>query len=235
MNRTIQDTIDWFNQRMPDGGPVYTETDPSHWIVEPWNAASSLLVMIPSIYFLLKVWSEREKFKFFIYSIVLVMLGSIGSTVFHGLRSSLVFLLMDILPIAILTISLSVYFWLKILPKWWYVLLILLPILFSRLLFFNVLPNHIAINVSYGISGFMVLLPLFILIFKTNKFGLKEVILALLFFAIALFFRQVDPESREYVPIGTHFLWHVFSAFGTLYILIYLYNYRKKELDEKVI
>ena len=228
----IQDTLQQVREQIIDGGPLYTETDFSHFIVEPWNALSSLLVMIPSIYFLSKVWHQKEQYKFLIYAIVLVMAGSVGSTLFHGLRSSQLFLLMDIIPIVLLTISLSVYFWLKLI-KWYYMLLILIPLFASRFFFFGNVPEHTAINISYAISGITVLLPWIILLFKQNFKYWPKLLIIIVSFGLALYFRSVDGQSPEWLTMGTHFLWHVFSAIGVWFLIEYLYYYRKDELKSQ--
>ena len=44
--------------------------------------------------------------------------------------------------------------------------------------------------------------------------GVKEFYLAGLSIAAAIFFRIYDLESCSYIPIGTHFLWHLFSGLG---------------------
>lgn len=122
MQDTLQ-TTNWFDQRLADGGPLYTETNLDHFIAEPWNMVSSLLVIIPSLY----------------------------------------------------------------------------------ILFLN----------------------------KNNwRFG-SYIIFSTILFAIALFFRQFDAHEPSLLPVGTHFLWHVFGAIGTFYILYYLYHYRDNKLKEK--
>lgn len=225
----LQDTLQSVREQITDGGPLYTETDFSHFIVEPFNSVSSLLVMIPSIYFLYKVRNNINDYHFLVYAVTLVMLGSIGSTLFHGLRSSRIYLMMDIVPIILLTLSLSIYFWLK-LVKWWVMLLIIVPLLASRYFIFGNVPEPTAINISYAISGLMVLLPWCILLYKQRfKYWIKLLIIVLSFGA-ALYFRSIDLQSGDVLPMGTHFLWHVFAAIGTWFLLEYLYLFRKKEI-----
>jgi hypothetical protein len=48
---------------------------------------------------------------------------------------------------------------------------------------------------------------------------------------IALLFRQLDATEFSFLPMGTHFLWHVFSAVGAYFVLKYLYILR--EIDVK--
>ena len=226
----LQDQPDWFNQRLSDGGPVYTETDPSQFIVEPWNAASSLLIVLPAIYWLVVIRKEWRNYKFMLYAIPLMILGGTGSTLFHAFRASRFFLFMDFLPTAILTLSLSIYFWVKVLKKWWYVFFIIIPTFALRFLLFGRLPSHMAINVSYTLTGILIGLPLVILLFKTNFYKVSYVIVTILLFIAAIVFRELD--SRDIgLQMGTHFLWHAFTGVGAWFVLAYLFEFRNRELN----
>lgn len=220
---------DWANQRLADGGPRYAEYHPEQIIVEPWNALSSVAMMLPAIYWLFKAREGLQKHKFFAFAILMVFLGGLGSTLFHAFRMSPVFLLLDVLPSALLTLSLAVFFWLKVLKKWWLVAVVLLPVFALRILLFGQLEGHLAINISYAISGALVLVPLLILLYRTEfKAGLS-VLFVLILFALALLFRQLDVHAFEFLPQGTHFLWHLFSAGGSFFLLHYLYQLRRYE------
>jgi len=224
----------WYNQRLADGGPVYMETHPERWIVEPWNAITSLLILIPAFYWLIKVYNEHKRSgnvkhnsPVLLYVVIfLVITGGIGSTLFHAFRAYPFFLFMDVLPSAILTVTLAIYFWIKVLPKWWYVFFIYLPLFGLRFLFWNKLPDFLAINLSYFLTGFTVGLPLIIYQFKTGFRGWVDVAAAIGLFGLALLFRQLDSVEFPYLYMGTHFLWHTFAAIGAYFILKYLYNIR---------
>ncbi len=213
----------WFNQRLADGGPRYAEYHPDLIVVEPWNAASSILMMIPAIYWFFKIKNNLKAKPFLVFAIAMVFLGGLGSTLFHAFRVSQVFLLMDVLPSAVLTLAIAVYFWLRILNRWWYVLFIFIPVLFLRWLIFKELPNHISINISYAISGLLVIVPLLIFLVRSHYRKGDTVIYILIFFGLALLFRQLDVHSFALLPQGTHFLWHFFSAIGSYFILAYLF------------
>lgn len=220
----FQDNADWFNQRMNDGGPVYMETNPEHFIVEPWNAFSSLLMLLPALIWLIRSRKEPGNNLFLYLVISLIVLGGTGSAFFHGFRASVVFLIMDVLPSAILTLALSVFFWIKVLKKWWYIFFIIVPLFGVRFLFWGKLPEHAAINVSYFITGVSVGLPLIILLIKSRFDRWIQILLAIASFGLALTFRQIDQFPFAILPMGTHFLWHSFSAVGAYFILDYLYR-----------
>lgn len=229
---TVQDSIpDWVNRRMADGGPIYAETGGEGLLVEPWNSLTSLLMLIPVIYWLYRIWKDAGTYKFMMYAIPLMALGGIGSALFHGFRAHVAFLIMDVAPSAILTLSLAIYFWYKLLRKWYYVLILFIPMLLVRFLVFNLLPGHAAINVSYAISGLTILLPVPFLLYRMNFKGSWSIGLTLFCFGLALMFREADGRAAAYFTIGTHFLWHVFSAVGGYFMLQYLYIFRKAELE----
>jgi hemolysin III len=221
---------EWYNQRLPDGGPVYAETNLDQFIVEPWNAFSSLLIIIPAMYWLYRITGSLSHYRFLLYAIILVILGGLGSGLFHAFRVSPVFLVMDIAPSALLTLSISIYLWLKIFRKWWYVLFVIIPAFLVRGLFWGNLPQHIAINVSYFTTGVIVALPLLIILIKTKFRYTITVAGAIIPFMLALLFRQLDANNISFLPMGTHFLWHLFSAVGAYFVLKYLYNLREINL-----
>jgi len=233
MLKTIGDTIpEVFNHLPHDGGPIYAETGTDGFLVEPWNALTSLLMLIPVIYWLIKLRKESGTYRFMLYAIPLIALGGIGSALFHGFRTSVVFLIMDIAPSAILTLSLAIYFWYKLLRKWYYVLILFIPMLLVRFVIFAALPGHAAINASYAVTGLTILLPIPFLLYRMQYRGLWSITLTLFCFGLALMFREADTRAAVYLSIGTHFLWHVFSAIGGFFILQYLYIFRKYELEK---
>lgn len=212
----------WFNQRLPDGGPRYAEYHPELLIVEPWNALSSILMMVPAVYWFFRVKNYWKSMPFFTFALLMVFLGGFGSTLFHAFRISRIFLLMDVLPSALLTLAIAVYFWLRVLPKWWQVLLIFIPILVLRATVFQSLPNHLSINLSYALTGSLVIIPLLIILVRSEFEKSKTVLAKLFSFGLALLFRQLDVHDFGFLPQGTHFLWHMFSAFGAWFMLDYM-------------
>lgn len=212
----------WFNQQMDDGGPVYMETNPGDYILEPWNALSSLLMLVPAIYWIFRMRKEGHQPLVMWIVISLIIVGGVGSALFHAFRASYIFLIMDVLPTALLTISLAVYFWYKVLRRWGYVLVIFLPLFSLRFLLWKNLPEHTAINVSYAITGFSIGLPLIIHLTKTEFKGGYLVAGTIVSFIVALLFREIDRIPFSFLPMGTHFLWHSFAALGAYFMLWYL-------------
>jgi|AntRauTorckE6833_2_1112554.scaffolds.fasta_scaffold05853_1 hemolysin III len=220
----VQEGDAWFDMRLSDGGPVYTETDLSQFIVEPWNAISSLLYMLPALYWLYRIGGNQKDFKFLVYASVLVITGSLGSTLYHAFRASSLFLIMDVLPVAILALSLSIFFWIKVFNSWKYMLLVVVPLTALRFVLFSTLPDNLAINLSYALTGIIVMLPIIILHFQNRIVYLKYMLYMLLAFALALLFREMDSWHMQLLPMGTHFLWHAFTGMGTYFLLAFLYR-----------
>ncbi|HSG67295.1 MAG TPA: hypothetical protein VK994_01215, partial [Bacteroidales bacterium] len=102
MNPIVNDTItEWYNHRLDDGGPIYAETGAGEGLlVEPWNALTSLLMLIPVIYWLIRLRNDMGSYRFMLYIIPLMALGGLGSALFHGFRASVFFLIMDVAPSA---------------------------------------------------------------------------------------------------------------------------------------
>lgn len=217
---------------LPDGGPVYAETDLSRFIAEPWNAISSLAIIIPAVYFFVKISPQFRTYAFLSYCIPLLFLGGTGSTLFHAFRVSKYFLFLDFMPIILLSLSISIYFWVKVLKPWWWVFIIVPPFIIARFLVFEFVEPPHSVNISYFISGVMILLPGILLLYKTHfKHGL-QLLLAAIFFIASLLFRYSDIGASGLLYMGTHWLWHVFSAAGAFFVGNYIYIMKKERVIE---
>jgi hypothetical protein len=219
-----------------DGGTWYAETHiTDQIIVEPWNAFSSLAIAAPAVYFFWKIRKTPKQFPFLLFCIPILFLNGIGSTLFHGLRTSSIFLMMDYLPALALTFSITLYLWYKVLPKWWMVIFIVAPVFILRILALNYFSGNFGLNISYIIGGIAFLLP-FILILRKHQFKKAiNIITAVACFVLAIYFRGADKEFTHILVFGTHFLWHIFTGIGAYFLADYLYFLRKKEIDAKIV
>lgn len=208
---------------LPDGGQVYAETNLGNFVAEPWNAVSSLAFLIPAIYWLFRLKKKYFQYKFLTFCIPLLMAGGLGSTLFHAFRASKYLLMLDYLPIFILTAAVSIYLWKKVVLKWSYLFIFAIPVIAIKLLLSDFFSPHEAMNISYFITGTLIFLPALILLFKTKLSGLKKFLLSLFCFSLSLLFRKVDSISIIYLPMGTHWLWHILGAAGSFYLSEYLY------------
>lgn len=220
--------------QITDGGPWYAETHiTNNLIVEPWNAFSSLAIAAPAIYFLWKIRKEPSNYRFLLACIPFLFLNGLGSTLFHGLRTSRVFLLMDFMPALVLTLMITVYFWAKALPKWWMGIIAVTPVFLLRFGVIELIPGQGGINTSYTISGIAFLLPVFFILRKYEFKKSWEIMIGAACFILAIYFRQVDKDFTNIIPWGTHFLWHTFSGIGAFLLADYLYFIRNKELEAR--
>jgi hemolysin III len=207
---------------MPDGGVIYAETRPEHFIVEPWNAYSSLAFLLPVIYWAIKLRGQYRQNSFLTFCIPLLAVGGIGSTVYHAFRNSRWLLMMDVLPIAVLTLAVSLYFWWRVLPHWGYVFMVATASLLMRFTAFDMFAGQTAVNLAYLINGITLFLPALMLLWKTKFRGWNDIVLATAFFILALVFRKID-DRFEWMVMGTHWLWHICTAVGVFFLADYLY------------
>ena len=225
---------------VPDGGPIYRETtDFSQFIVEPWNAFSSLAIIIPAFIFLYQLRGKYNKYGFLVYFCSpMLILGGLGSTFFHGFRSSPWLFIMDVAPIVLLTVGISIWMWVKVLPK----KRLLGPIL---LLFFTLsflsgyfMEGQDRISASYVIRGVMLFVPCFILLVKTKFKHIAFLIGTIISFVLALVFRYADEKIYfSFMPWGTHWLWHISTAVGGYFLGEYLIKHtptKRKKLKHPV-
>lgn len=210
---------------VPDHGPVYRETtDLSLFIVEPWNAWSSLTFLIPVFIFLWQLRGRHSQYAFIVwFCCPLLVLGGLGSTFFHAFRASTLLLLMDAIPIIILVTGISIWMWLKVLPKKIQIVWILLTFFGLTILSGLFLNGQDRISAGYFIRGWMLLLPCYLFLRQTEFRNSGRLFAAILFFALALLFRFLDEKIEiSFMPWGTHWLWHVSTAFGAYFLGEYL-------------
>ena len=214
----------------PDGGPIYAETDLSLVFSEPWNAISSLALVMPALYWATKLkWNFRD-YPFIFWCIPLLCLGGTGSTFYHAFRISPWLLWLDVLPTLILTISVGIYFWFKLIPTKWVSSTIVLVLTSMRFMVHSFYDGSFATNLSYFISGVMIFLPIIFYVWQSNFKDALTIFLSVGFLSISLWFRQIDLQVVEILPMGSHFLWHLFSGFGAYFLAKYLYLLRYREL-----
>jgi hemolysin III len=210
-----------------DFGPIYTETNLASFPVEPWNTYSNILFLLIIVYFSFITKLNYKKFPLITVSLPILGIGFIGGTTFHALRSNSIWLIMDFVPIILLCLISAVYYWSKITKSKIYGLII-------TLLFFAIfflirseleISRNYKIALGYSFNALCLLMPIFIYSFKNNCKNVKYILLAILSFLTALFFRQFDNNSfvLNNIPMGTHFLWHIFGAVSVYLLLKHSY------------
>lgn len=218
-----------------DGGPIYRETflgHPDDFLAEPWNAITSLFIVLPGLYWLWRLRGQYRAYMVLTFCIPLLIAGGIGSTLYHAFRSTPGFLYLDFVPPLLLTLTLSVYLWKRVLGSWWMTIAVILGSFAVRALAYVLFQEQkqLVINISYGLNGLTFLLPLLIVLIRSRFRDAGWIIGAMVFLALALAFRQLDDVRPPIFHIGTHFLWHILTGFGGFALAEYLYRietYRK--------
>ncbi len=222
------------NGRMPDGGPRYTETplDPyradARPIAEPWNAiTASFFILIVAAW----AWRLRGRYRdypFLVCCMPILLAGGIGGTLYHALRTSRVYFLMDVIPISLLGLAGAVYLALKLSRRWaWAYMLGALLVYFAvNTLVFRLVPQQNikwAVNISYASLAALILTPMAVVLVRTKFRHVGWVVAGLISFVIAWFCRLLDEDAAEILPMGSHWLWHTFGALTTVLLIEYFY------------
>jgi len=209
----------------PDGGLIYKETNLHHLFPEPLNMISSILFLIPAFYWLIKLKGFNRQYAFLSVCAWLLLIGCIGGTVYHGFRRWHIFIMMDWMPIALLCLMASVYFWVKFSGST--VLSILALVIFVTVVMGMraVISRHdiqLGININYSVMVLMIVLPLLLLLYKLRWKNGWMVLCALLSFVVAISFR-IDDKYTTWAT-GTHFLWHTFGVIATALMFAFIYR-----------
>lgn len=113
--------------------------------------------------------------------------------------------------------------WWKLLRKWWSVVLIVAVFFLANVIVRRFLEGQDRLTAGYIVRGTMLLLPCFLFLFKTEFRYSGKFVLALVSFVLAVTCRFLDEKLEiGFMPWGTHWLWHVGTAFGAYFLGEYL-------------
>ena len=206
----------------PDSGPFYAETNWDNFFKEPWNGVTAFAFFLIAIVWMVRLRKDASRHRFTMACLALLLIGGVGGTIFHLFRASRFFLVMDFLPIILIAVALSFRLWHRFAGSW-------LPAIFASLVFFflqrgirMVFPFRFGINLSYLLTALYIAVPLVLVLRRDRWREAKTVGAAAGFFVVGLFFRASDLTSPEWLPMGTHWLWHLFSAAGVWFLITYL-------------
>jgi hypothetical protein len=216
----------------PDGGVLYAETNMRHFFPEPLNAFTSVFFLVLAIYWTYKLRGKGRQHTFLSVALILLYIGGIGGTIYHGLRQWSFFIIMDWLPIVLLCIMAGVYFLARV-TRWYYaVILVAAYICFQVYARSTMIPNgytHLYLNINYAILASIVLFPVLAFLTMTQFKNGRWVWYAFISFVLALTCRVID---MWYVfESGTHFLWHVFGAVAAYCMFRYIYLINETQPD----
>jgi hypothetical protein len=218
--------------RGPDHGPLYTETpaelknglDYPGMVAEPWNAATAFFFVLIVVYWVVRLRGRLKGYPFLAVTLPLLFVGGVGGTLYHGLRNWVGFFLMDVIPIYLLGLIVSVYWWIRLGPRVRHLLAMIAVLLLLQLLGQWQLPTMWAIQLSYAMLALLMLIPLGLVLFRTRFRHVGWVATSLVSFGIAWFFRIADTWQPPLLPMGTHWLWHTFGALTTFSLSEYVYR-----------
>lgn len=220
-------------QFSPDGGPIYAETDFTRDFPEPLNAISAGIFLLLAVYWLIKLRGRYLHHAFLVACVLILAVGGVGGTVYHTFRAHRIWLMMDWIPIAILTFIIGVFFWLRVLRgSWRWLLLGILPSAFGLvrgnwwLVRQGVIPRAWGINLGYTVMGLTSIIPAVVLLWKTRFTHGAWFVAGLVLFLMAVACRAMDLSVAEarWFSRGSHWLWHVFGALGTQCVLVFIYR-----------
>ena len=213
------------NMFQNDSGPLYKETMAGRFPVEPWNTYSNLLFFIVLVYWSIRVYKDVKNHKFIALTLPILLIGNIGGNIYHATRSSDFWLYMDSIPIFLLSFLVATHFILKQkIYKIYIPFIFILP--FVHLYLINSVievPEFVERMLEYPILVIIVLFPLFRWLYITKWKNLHLIVLSILFISLALIARIIDLKA-DFLPMGTHWLWHSFGAMMTYTIILYIYK-----------
>lgn len=235
-----------------DQGPIYRETDMTRIPVEPWSTFSNLVFLAVFICFAVKTRLSYRKFPMVVIFLIILLIGWFGGTMYHATRGSNVWLRMDYLPIMIIVLTASIYFWRELVGNWLLVMVFTLaPIMIYRFIFHLLpVPHFVSISIGYTLLASVVVVPLVPHCIRKTPEGWKLLVSALISFVFAIGCRLLDNQKImdrpvipdffqetfgwiEILPMGTHFLWHIFGGICCFCMFSYVFNAEKKKRLEQ--
>ena len=159
-----------------------------------------------------------------------LLAGGVGGTLYHATRTRRAYFLLDVIPISLLGVAGSVYLTVRLgrslgaartaaVAAAVAVAYLAVNGVLLRVIEFDS-PN-LRINLSYASLALLVLLPVLGVLVRTRFRHGAWVAAALASFAVAWFCRLVDNTGLSTLPMGTHWLWHVFGAVTTQAMIAY--------------
>jgi len=209
-------------------GPQYCETPEqiSGWFpVEPANAISSGVIVLFGIAALILVVRRAPRALELYLLCALLIVNGVGSVLWHGLRERWA-LTLDVTPALIFLVLMAVI-WARRVAPWWQVgaagvAYIALTYALRQVDLGVRLPGR------WGAMAIPIVITALWLIARSYAMSRAAALgggLALLSALAALTFRSIDKAACASVPMGTHFLWHIFlsaAAFLSIWTIVTL-------------
>jgi hypothetical protein len=232
------------NGQLLDRGPRYTETPADPYapgapsIAEPWNMVTASFFAIIAVAWLWRLRGRYLAFPFLLTCLPILLVGGVGGTLYHGLRTRQLYFFLDVIPIQVLALMGAVFLAVRLWrgAGWLYLLgAIFLNLGVGALLFKLVAPQsrQLAVNLNYASIAVVVVLPMVFVLIRTKFRHVGLVAAALISFAIAWFFRLVDQYLGPYMAMGSHWLWHTFGAISVALLIEFFFRIERDGVTSK--
>ncbi|MAI62223.1 MAG: hypothetical protein CBB87_07080 [Micavibrio sp. TMED27] len=190
---------------------IYCERlEPGFW-AEPLNALSNGMFFIAAI-FALALAGKNSKLTFASGLLIfLIFAMGVGSSLFHTYAERWA-MIADVVPILLYQLCFIVLYTRYVMRGTWGMSVILLCVFFALSIGISKLPSEI-LNGSLQYAPALILLTFFsIWHYLTQQKEKLILIITCVTFTVSLTFRSIDMSVCEYLPIGTHYLWHCLNA-----------------------
>lgn len=226
-------------QRLSDRGPRYQETPdnpaelPAGAIAEPFNTVTAALFIGIVAFWVIRLRGRFRQYPFVTSMLPILLAGGIGGTLYHAKRTQVAYFLLDVIPIQILGLGAAAYLVVRLACNqgWVKIGLTMIGVCCASLVlgtaFFFAIPGNnpnLRVNLSYLSLALIVVVPIAIFLGRTRFAEFGWIVAGLGCFGIAWFCRLVDNAGVVDLPMGTHWLWHIFGAACTMCLFEYFYR-----------
>jgi hypothetical protein len=216
---------------MNNFGPQYCETPDlitGIFPVEPANAFSSGVIVLFGIAALIHV-IRRAPNSIELYALcALLIVNGVGSVLWHGLRTRWA-LTLDVTPALIFVVVVAILWARRVAPLWQ------IAAVGAGLVAFAFALRSIDLGMRlpgrWGAMAPVIVAAALWLIARSYAVSKTAALtggLALVSALTALTLRSIDSRACEYVPMGTHFLWHIFLSAAAFLCVVTLVTLQPK-------
>ena len=208
-----------------DSGPMYAETCPGRFPVEPWNTTTNLVFLALIVYWAVRTKMDVRRHPLIVASLPLILVGFVGGTIYHATRSSDLWLMMDYGPISLVALMGCVYFWRRITSGWFQTFLLVMAIPVALRAYWGFFPasSNFSISFGYALLAINVATPIILHCLLNGGRGAWLLVGSVAAIGAALLFRVIDLAAAPVLPMGTHFLWHLLGACSVCLAMFYAF------------